>query len=265
MGVFLCLLNYFIVKSQKNPNVRSQITSDYIEKMSWFVSEWIPRVLFPWSLKVNIIGSSVVGIIFLVVFISFARKNKFSHVFILLSSMILPSLLFLITGENWASSRAVLASNISFGIGLLFLVFKCDLLKKSYFIMKLAALGVAAALFFNSIFIGYGSLVLPQAQEWQNTINDMAIVPRDAIEITGHLSFFEQSPAVSFSYDEFGILNSSVPDALRGMIKMAMSSSRLVNIPVNIEADRKCQRLFSSFDEKSKRFNLYPLAGMPGC
>jgi hypothetical protein len=261
----LCLINYLVVKSQAEPNARSQITSDYLEKMSWFVSEWIPRVLFPWSLKVNLIGSAVMGMIFLALLMDFAKKMELRLSMILVSSIGLPSLPFLITGENWASSRAILASNISFAIGLFFLASKYHSLRKSDFILKFAALGVATIFFFNSIFVGYGSLVLPQNQEWKNTLRDMAIVPSETREIIAHLSFFEQSSSISFSYDEFGVLNSSVPDALGGMIKMAMASFWLKNVPTNIDTERKCQKVASTFEEKTKSFNLYPLAGMPGC
>lgn len=262
---FLSLVNYLVVKTQVAPNTRAEITSEYLVKLTWFVSEWIPRVLFPWSLKVNVIGSAIVGIIFVLLIFNFMQKSKMSRVLILLSSMALPSLPFLITSENWASSRAILASNISFSIGLTFLAINCFSQERPKLTLKLATSGFVAIFFMNSVYIGYGSLVLPQSQEWESTLRELSLAPNETKELTAHLAFFEQTSSNRLSYDEFGILNSSVPNPLIGMLTMAVSPYWLVDVPININSERKCQKFGSGLDEKTKSFNLYPLVGMPGC
>lgn len=261
----LCLMNYLLIKSQSAPNSRSQLTSDFSLKLSWFVSEWTPRVLFPWSLQVNVFGAVIAGIAFVFVFQDFLRKERISRAMILLLSIILPSVPFLITSENWASSRAILASNISFTVGISFLIMKYFSLKRRNLMLKLMSVAFASVFFMNSIYTGYGSLVLPQSQEWKGTLSAVALAPKETKEITGHLAFFEQSPSASLSYDEFGVLNSTVSDPLTGMLRMAMSNLWLAKLPLNIDLERKCQDSVSSLNLETNRFNLYPLVGMPGC
>lgn len=263
--IILAIINFWLVKSQASPNVRSNITENYTEKLHWFVSEWVPRVTFPWSLNANTTMSTISIILFALLAASYIFKERNLKAPILFSCMIFPGIPFIISVENWASSRAVFASNIAFLI--VALIFSTSLRLNYIFsiITNLVATSSLAYLLFIATMNGYQGLVFPQAQEWARLEQEIRLVGDDATLISGQVSLFEQSGSPIFSYDEYGVLNSSVETALLGMITMAKFETAAESIPIEIGADRICQMEFSHFLPSTNTYILLPIAGTPGC
>ena len=263
--IFLAFINFWLVKSQASPNVRSNITKNYSEKLHWFVSEWVPRVTFPWSLKTNSIMSTISIILFVLLAASYILKERNSKAPILLSCMIFPGLPFIISAENWASSRAIFASNIAFLIvaAIFMSSVRENFMQRS--IKNLVATSSLAYLLFIATMNGYQGLVFPQAQEWARLEQEIRLIGNDATLISGQVSLFEQSSSPIFYYDEYGVLNSSVETALQGMITMAKFETAAESIPIEIGADRICQMEISHFLPSTKTYILRPIAGTRGC
>lgn len=257
--------NFLMVKAQPNPNVRSELVSDIFGKWEWLAGEWFPRVLFPWDIEYKLLFSWLVFVIFFVVSTCYVIKfslKKYSYIFLF---MVFPSIPFIFSSENWATSRAILASNISFVSVMTLMLIQLDFkLRFKCQIRKLFEL-FATILYFLAIYQGYQGLVFPQVAEWTTVQTQIATLDNNVNKVSAELSFFEQTSSPVGSYDEFGILNSSVETALRGMITLALTQAGKFPSDISISTDRKCQDKLSIMDITDGVFYLRPLAGVKGC
>jgi hypothetical protein len=129
-----------------------------------------------------------------------------------------------------------------------------------------AFLGVfVVILLITSVRNGYAGLVFPQTREWTRTIEDLKNYDGDVKEIRVQLAPFEQTSSEVISYDEFGILNSSVDYPLIGMVMMARNQVGLNEAEVILVSTRECQTKRTFLDPESRVLFLSPLAGVKGC
>lgn len=261
----LLLLNFLIVKLQPSPNPRSAISSDFSGKTQWIITEWIPRVIYPWALNVSVplVSVSLLGF----VFISFKYMSKvgFQKYAALFFTSLLPSLPFILSNENWASSRAVLSSNIAIAVFIMNMAAALGYERFRKVRYKATLTLSVACLFLHSLFQGYQGLVLPQAMEWNSVSSQMNSQWVGVSEIKANVTPFEQTSSPIISYDEFGILNSSVGGALLGMLTMAKQDTSLSQKPVIIGPERVCQTSISYVDDVTKVLFLFPISGTKGC
>ena len=263
--IFLSFLNYALVKSQSTPNVRSSITKDYSEKMDWFLNEWAPRVTFPWSLSINLALSAVSILLFVLLMVNYFLKEKNLKGPIMLICMCFPGIPFVISAENWASSRAIFASNIAYFIVMAFFITSLGASPTKTLIRNVVATSSVTYLLYLAAMNGYQGLVFPQVQEWGRLEQEVRLISGASTAISGQISLFEQTSSPILSYDEFGVLNSSVETALRGMITLAKFGTQVESVPVLIGTDRLCQLENSYFESPTKTYVLRPLSGMAGC
>jgi hypothetical protein len=264
-ALILLILNYLMVRAQPSPNVRSEITADLKGKLNWLIFEWIPRVVFPWDLAHKDFFAYFSLILFILISLIYVSKYSAKKFLCILLFMAFPSIPFIVSSDNWASSRAILASNIAYGAVNIFMVLEI----KSRIPFKNAIRTLTAlcslALFLLAIFQGYSGLVMPQTVEWSNTLKAVNSVQKEVKIVSTSLTFFEQTSSSVVSYDEFGVLNSSVETPLRGMISMALAESGVTNVQILISDKRECQRKPSSFEKETGTLFLRPIAGMKGC
>jgi hypothetical protein len=233
--------------------------------MEWFLGEWVPRVTFPWSLNVNLTLSAVSIILFVILTVNYFLSEKNFKGPVLLICMILPGIPFIVSSENWASSRAIFASNIAYFIVMVKFVSSVEISPKRIAIKNIMSSAALTYVLFLAIINGYQGLVFPQVQEWGRLEQEVQLISTESTQISGQISLFEQSSSPIISYDEYGVLNSSVETALRGMITMAKSGTPVELLPIEIVTDRTCQLQNSYFQSSTKIYFLWPISGMPGC
>lgn len=261
----LLLSNYWLVRLQAAPSARSNITKNYSEKFHWFVGEWVPRVTFPWNLNANLKLSFLSIILFVILATKYVIREKNLKAPILIFCMSFPGIPFLISAENWASSRAIFASNIAYFMVMFFFFLRVQLTPSEVALKDFATYIALACLLFFSVMHGYQGLVYPQVQEWSTLEQDVHLIPSGVNQISGQISYFEQSSSPVFSYDEFGVLNSTGETALLGMITLAKKGTPAEMVSIKIVTERACQQENSYLQTRTNTFILRPISGMKGC
>jgi hypothetical protein len=261
----LLFFNFLSVRFQASPNPRSALSDDLQGKIEWIFSEWVPRVVFPWTLKVNVPIASLSILAFTYFSLKYVSKQGIQKYGALFSTALFPAIPFFLSNENWASSRAVLSSNIAFAILIMSMASSMEFNRHREAGFKILLSLLVSCLLTLSIFQGYGGLVLPQTREWLLVTKQINTRWGEVSEIKTNLAPFEQSSSPIISYDEFGILNSSVESALLGMLLMAKFGTNLSEEKVLIDSERTCQTSKSYVDKQTKTLHLFPITGTKGC
>jgi hypothetical protein len=253
-------LNYLTIRSQKNPNTRSELVYSFQEKFLWIVNEWMPRVILPHLLRplsyISIISLLIIGLLLF----RLGQRTNFKISMVLLFTIVLPWAPFIVIEDNWASSRAVLASNIAlyFGIGTIFLLMPVAISKN----FKSLLLKFAVLVFAVSTYAAYSGLVLPQNAEWNNVKTILRQLPPTATKVQINLAFFEQTTSKLKSYDEFGVQNSSVQESALNQLKLGAEEESLTHIRFFVNQNRTCMRVLLTRQEPIK---VSAVGNMPGC
>lgn len=263
--IFATFSNLVVVHIQPNYNRRANFTTSYSEKLSWVYSEWIPRVVFPWSFKPWMFLTFLIVSIYIILLILCAKYFNYPKILALVFATTFTSVPFVISVDNWASSRAVLSSNIVFYVAICYLASQVSLFKKTKKLNVTALFLMCLMFFLYSTKVANETLVYPQSFEWKRSVQEIRNIPNEAKIIEVQLAPFEQTSAPFTAYDENGILNSSVEIPLKGMVALAQDSLDKKSLEIQFNSIRQCQSPSSFLDLNSGVYKINILKGVKSC
>lgn len=246
-------VNVLVVRSQPTSDVtaRSGLTSDWSGKAEWLVLEFLPRVLWPFSLTPRLVLASLIAVITLLFLLGSALRARKRGVlrlwtFILIigfAVVVLPMAPFVVIVENWASSRSVLGPALAFWLLLLALVFNTvgpasadahGFSEQARRMQSKVPLALTAALVFAALVSAlraYVGLTAPAEMEWAEVKAMWAAAPPtvSAAEVQLQPIIVSDSPFIS--YDEYGLATGSITWSVPAM--HALAARQVLGVPLS--------------------------------
>jgi len=260
--IAITTVNFISIHLSKHPNSRSTIVSDYSGKTKWIIHEWIPRVFFPYPLHASLLPAVIAITLFLLVLILVGRSYNFSKSLYGAMVILLPSLPFLAINENWASSRAILSTNIAI-LCVMFYSYRTLDNRKIRSNLGIACFGLSFFLFSLSAVFALKGLVAPQSKEWNSTLRIVSNLPNEVKSLKLQLTNFEQTSSSVLSYDEYGVQNTSVGEVGVAQTLLAIDQLHIKNLSVTLQNKRICST--NRMNLKNGILVISPLAGLISC
>lgn len=231
---------------------RTGFTTDWSAKATWLSGEFLPRVLWPFSLTASLLAAGIVAVAALAIFAvagystigSRSFRTWLLGVVVASAAVLAPMLPFFVIGENWASSRAVLAPAFTFWLLLIALLSRFVVDRNSGDLAREAtsdrdSLRAGARIAFPTLMTvaaiagmatAWSGLAQPSSQEWAQAKTIWSGAPTTVRSATVLRQSFVGNGIPQLSYDEYGVLTGSTITGAQSLQTLAAREGR--GIPI---------------------------------
>ncbi len=193
---------------------RGALTTEYSQKLSWFVDTVVPRIIYfytPWQPNSKFLTLLVISFITggILLYAGAKSKNKFFIILLVIGPLsVAPNILI---AENWASSRSLLAPQWLFSFFVFLpIVFFISKFLVSNNLRFVASICIVIALISNLYNINVVNFKKPQEIELKIAREFLTVEKCKKLKTTTQSSWTD-SLARKVSYDEFGIPSTAQP------------------------------------------------------
>jgi hypothetical protein len=248
-SVIAFLINVGLVRSSAPPGLeqRTNLATDWAGKAAWVVDEFLPRVLWPFSLEARGVLACMSALAAVALWGGAAYRmtrtrgvlSAVSEAGFLVLVLLLPAATQMVISENWASSRAVLAPALAFWLLLIASLSRLSFLaepaggppnRTGRTVALLITLGLVVCSAAMAS-LAYRLMALASSREWTQAITIWSAVDRSPARAEVLQQPFVSDAVGPASYDEFGILTGSVAWAIPAMHSLAAKRSGLSITP----------------------------------